>query len=159
MIFNPASPMAQRLLLRKSGHLLYGSANSSIENVFVGRRRSLSLDDLGLNGLDFENSLKKERENYHSITSNIDDTDEDLDEELPYQDDSATFEASRHSTPKEPGAKSLSTISESFDEWSPSPPVDVERRTQSSDPNISQKPISLSMVQSYLNKWKKKIKK
>lgn len=149
--------MAQRLLMRKYGNL-YGSATSSIENVFVGRRRSLSLDDLGLNCLDFEKSLKKEHEN---CNSNIDDTDDDLDEELPYQEDDSTFEASKHSTPKETGANSLSTISESspahsFDEWSPSPPVDVEKRPQS---NLSQKSITLSMVQSYLNKWKKKIKK
>ena len=161
MIFNPSSPMAQRLLMRKSGNILYGSANSSVENIFIGRRRSLSLDDLGLSGLDFENCLGKEDENYHSITSNTGDTDDDdLGEELPYQDDSILEDLD---CTVSKGANSLSTIRESspinsVEEWSPSPPG-YGVRAQSSDPNVSLKSTSLSMVQSYLNKWKKKIRK
>ena len=91
MIFGrrPMSPLAQRI--RKSGHI-YPLSAISMESVDLGRRRSLSLDDLGIktssnqfnhNDLTSPPSLSS-ASNLGSPTI-IDDTDDDFDD-LPLEE-------------------------------------------------------------------------
>ena len=91
MIFGrrPMSPLAQRT--RKSGHI-YPLSAISMESVDLGRRRSLSLDDLGIktssnqfnhNDLTSPPSLSS-ASNLGSPTI-IDDTDDDFDD-LPLEE-------------------------------------------------------------------------
>jgi len=143
--------------MRKSGLNLHASANASLENVFVGRRRSLSLDDLGANGFNVEDMLKKDHEFSFSSDANIDDTDEDLEEELPYQAEACEDLGANEL------ASNLTTIPESssptsIDEWSPSPSDDKSAQPTNPSDNVSQKSLSFTMVQNYLSKWKKKMK-
>ena len=88
MIFGrrPISPLAAQKM-RRSGNI-YASPAISLESVHLGRRRSLSLDDLGINK-DYINDLNSPPS--LSIASNlgsptiIDDTDDDLDD-LPLEE-------------------------------------------------------------------------
>lgn len=133
MIFGrrPMSPLAQRI--RKSGHIYPLSAISmeSVDN--LGRRRSLSLDDLGIktssnqfnhNDLTSPPSLSS-ASNLGSPTI-IDDTDDELDD-LPLEEISE--QECKRDTELE--VSSLSTIREnspvnSVEEWSPSPAEESE---------------------------------
>jgi len=121
-----------------------------LENVkaaLLGRRRSLSLDDLGLNGYDTnDNAGSASPLPYHT------ETDEEDIEELPEDCTSATLDR-KH---EDPGAST--PIAE---EWSPSPNGDKEQ-AQSSSLNSSSTVSSnksKSIIQNYLTKWKNKIKK
>ena len=98
MIFGrrPMSPLAQRI--RKSGHIYPLSAISmeSVDN--LGRRRSLSLDDLGIktSSNQFNNHNDLTSPPSLSSTSNlgsptiIDDTDDELDD-LPLEEISGKY--------------------------------------------------------------------
>jgi len=140
MIFGkrPISPLAQRI--RKSGNL-YPLPAISMESVHLGRRRSLSLDDLGIKDYTQNNDLTSPPS--LSIASNlgsptiIDDTDDDLDD-LPLEE-TQEQESKREI---ETEVNSLSTIREnspinSIEEWSPSPAEESEENQQTG--NGSQK--------------------
>lgn len=147
--------------MRKSGHNLHESSNTSLENIFVGRRRSLSLDDLGFNSLNVEDMLKKDHEIRFCSPPHIDDTDDDLEEELPYQEESCEDLGAPKVTVNLATIRESSSPTSVDDEWSPSPIDGDDKSAQSVNPsdNASQKSLSFNMVQNYLSKWKKKIKK
>lgn len=185
MIFGkrPVSPLAQRI--RRSGNI-YASPAISLESVHLGRRRSLSLDDLGINK-DYTNDLNSPPS--LSIASNlgspntIDDTDDDLDD-LPLEE--TPEEDTKPET--EPEVSSLSTIREnspvnSVEEWSPSPAEESEDNQLAGNGNQSgnsstsgllnnrqivpmqedssakSRTIPKGFVQNALSKWKNMIKK
>jgi len=151
MIFGkrPLSPLAAQRM-RRSGNI-YASPAISLESVHLGRRRSLSLDDLGINK-DYLNDLNSPPS--LSIASNlasptiIDDTDDDLDD-LPLEETSP--ESIKRET--EPEVSSLSTIREnspvnSVEEWSPSPAEESEDNQQTGNGNQSRN----SSISGLLNK-------
>jgi len=140
MIFGrrPISPLAAQKM-RRSGNI-YASPAISLESVHLGRRRSLSLDDLGINK-DYINDLNSPPS--LSIASNlgsptiIDDTDDDLDD-LPLEE--TTPESTKRETEQE--VSSLSTIREnspvnSVEEWSPSPAEESEDNQPTGNGNQS----------------------
>lgn len=170
MLFKPAAVSLGKL--RKSSHAL-GQPAVSLESVYLGRRRSLSLDDLGL-GLPPVNMMQ-------SPTSlpMMDDTDEDLDD-LPSQEEAVVI-ASTDGGPTE--SSSLSTIREaspihSVEEWSPSPADDEDNQSDEVCTTTGTTTIELRNnlvnnsngslvksrslprgIQNYLAKWKNMIKK
>lgn len=126
-----------------------------MESIDLGRRRSLSLDDLGLNGMTSPHSLP---------LSLVDDTDDDLDD-LPSQEEVLEMDVKS----SEPEVSSLSTIREaspinSVEEWSPSPVLDEDDNRSISLPdeqngNSKPKTLQKGLVQNCLTKWKNMIKK
>lgn len=142
------SPLVQQRM-RRSGNI-YASPAISLESIHLGRRRSLSLDDLGINK-NYTNDLNSPPS--LSVASNlgspnnIDDTDDDLDD-LPLEE---TPEDAKKET--EPEVSSLSTIREnspvnSVEEWSPSPAEESEDNQLAGNGNQSRK----SSISGLLNK-------
>jgi len=112
---------------------------------YYGRRRSLSLDDLGLNGYHIPGSGSPLP--YLSTVSNeVTETDEEDIDELP-EDCTRLYKQEEEEEPL-------------AEEWSPSP---VGDNAQSSSLNSSGTTVSSnkskSIIQNYLAKWKTKIKK
>ena len=181
MIFGkrPVSPLAQRI--RRSGNIYVASPTVSLESLNLGRRRSLSLDDLGMSSKTFRNDLTSPPS--LSLASdlgspiNIDDTDDDLDD-LPLEAESSLSEQDMKNQ-TEPEVSSLSTIREnspinSVEEWSPSPATEeLEEENQMSENNKhilhlnnledssggKSRTIPKGFVQNALSKWKNMIKK
>lgn len=172
MVFlkHPASPMMQRL--RRSGNIDAVPA-VSLESIDLGRRRSFSLDDLGIDKSYPDNDLSKSTA---PRLSDLDDTDEDLDD-LPSQEetdaDQLTLSLIRPSsqTTEPDQASSLSTIREgspinSVEEWSPSPAEDDDKQSNSSipdnrqaseDQNKNSRSLPKGLVPNLLSKWKNKM--
>lgn len=163
MLFNLAKPTLSLGKLRKSSDVLTGAGQPaiSLESVYLARRRSLSLDDLGLVS---PPSLP---------TSMMDDTDEDLDD-LPSQGEVADDAVNVGTEPTE--SSSLSTIREaspihSVEEWSPSPADDednpselgssttLELRNNLANIEVAKSKSLPRGIQNYLAKWKNMIKK
>lgn len=156
----------------------------SSEYVCVGRRRSLSLDDLGMGALgSVDNELRKQfldndtPSEPQTAASNVDDTDDDL-EDLPSQEETPP------STSNEQGeailqaeACSLSTIREasplnSAEEWSPSPVMEEDNTDRASLTSLDNRSAIIphedqgktrshpaGFVHNCITKWKNIIKK
>ncbi len=153
---------------RRSGNIYSASPALSLESVDLGRRRSLSLDDLGIKGFSNEFSSLK------GLSLTEDNTDEEL-EDLPSQEESPLelFNDGAGSQ-TEPEVSSLSTIREaspinSVEEWSPSPAEDEDNQSQLEIENnkkvltelesAKSKSLPKGFVHNYLAKWKNMIKK
>ena len=170
MIFGkrPVSPSAQRIL--RSGNI-YASPTVSLESLNLGRRRSLSLDDLGMKTT-FRNDLTTSPPSLSLASDlgspNIDDTDDDLDD-LPLEESLSEQDMKQ----TEPEVSSLSTIREnspvnSVEEWSPSPAEESEENQMSennkqiihvNEDSGKTRTIPKGFVQNALSKWKNMIKK
>jgi len=146
------------------------SAHSSLESVKGGlfaRRRSLSLDDLGLANTDNGSPMPS----YNYVAE--EETDDEAIDELP--EDCNTLELLKHSDPDTDAGEatnSLSSLREASspttaEEWSPSPiGIDTTSSTEddenahslNSSSGVPSKK-SKSVLQSVLAKWRNKIKK
>ena len=147
------------------------SAHSSLESVKGGlfaRRRSLSLDDLGLANTDNGSPMPS-----YNYVAEEEETDDEAIDELP--EDCNTLELLKHSDPDTDAGEatnSLSSLREASspttaEEWSPSPiGIDTTSSTEddenahslNSSSGVPSKK-SKSVLQSVLAKWRNRIKK
>lgn len=186
MVFShypPGSP----LVPRRRGNYSTTTTPLDTHHNKLGRRRSLSLDDLGLKTTGSAN-------NYHTLNStshkeveqtpdesfsNLCDTDDDLDELSSMLEenppDLLNLDAGNSSSGGELEITSLSTIRESspvhsVEEWSPTPNEDEQidsnsvksldnRQTLHKDSTTKTRSHPIGFVNNYISKWKNKIKK
>jgi len=163
MIFkNYPSAAVKYQMMRKIGKCSTHSSLESVKSGLLARRRSLSLDDLGLANTDNGSPMP-----YNFVAE---ETDDEAIDELPEDCNSTTLDAGE-------ATNSLSSLRETSspitaEEWSPSPigmgAVDTSSTGEEDDENAQSLSLnssgvpskkSKSVLQSVLAKWRNKIKK